>query len=359
MKVHLHGSHFSNNFGDTLLAYLAAATVVETDNDVLFTRPNAELETYARAHLGSRLATDPKGADCLVFHGGGYFGEPPKGSSFSWAMRFARRHASVALPYILTGKPFAIVGVGVGPVRSWLGRFLVRRLFNRASLVTVRDVESVAELRRLGVKRPLPMFPDMVFGSVSALGGTSPSERPYLVIHLGSWPFPLEDLATAIATMCGNTDRDVVLITDHENDHPKVRFCEALAAKLGTLNLQTRVHSHRDTAYLLGLLRHASAVVTDKLHVGIVASGYGVPVLSIPKHPKTPRFYAQIGLQAAVLDPSNVNGDALASALAEVRKIIIASPQALDQHRGESLHHAQAIKQFVQSVDPSHAKASS
>jgi len=54
----------------------------------------------------------------------------------------------------LRGRAAICYGVGVGPLRSRLGRRLARRVLNRVDLILVRDADSAALLRELGVQHP-------------------------------------------------------------------------------------------------------------------------------------------------------------------------------------------------------------
>ncbi|MQL51531.1 polysaccharide pyruvyl transferase CsaB [Desulfofundulus thermobenzoicus] len=51
-------------------------------------------------------------------------------------------------------KPVVFYAQGIGPVRTVLGRFLVRRVANRARLIIVRDEQSARDLARMGVNGP-------------------------------------------------------------------------------------------------------------------------------------------------------------------------------------------------------------
>jgi hypothetical protein len=47
---------------------------------------------------------------------------------------------------------------------------------------------------------------------------------------------------------------------------------------------------------MCSLIRSVDCVVTTKLHVGIVSTSYEKYIVSCPSHPKTSRFYNQVGL---------------------------------------------------------------
>jgi polysaccharide pyruvyl transferase WcaK-like protein len=59
---------------------------------------------------------------------------------------------------------------------------------------------------------------------------------------------------------------------------------------------------------LSSVLGHVDKVVTDKLHVGIVATRLGKYVISVPFHTKTIRFYNQLNIPDRCKMLSDVNG---------------------------------------------------
>jgi polysaccharide pyruvyl transferase WcaK-like protein len=63
-----------------------------------------------------------------------------------------------------SGTRFAFVSVGAGPLRGTLSRRLVRSALRSACYLSARDAHSVGVLRDAGVRRPIPIYPDMAFG---------------------------------------------------------------------------------------------------------------------------------------------------------------------------------------------------
>ncbi|WP_078060806.1 polysaccharide pyruvyl transferase family protein [Desulfotomaculum copahuensis] len=52
------------------------------------------------------------------------------------------------------GRPVVFYAQGIGPVRSWPGRLLMRLVANQVQLITVRDEKSARDLADMGVTRP-------------------------------------------------------------------------------------------------------------------------------------------------------------------------------------------------------------
>lgn len=115
-----------------------------------------------------------RSVDILVVAGSGQlidkfygpFGHPY--ALFRWCSLARLTRTSVLLP-----------SVGAGPLTHPLSRFFVRRALARAAYVSVRDVASAGVLHAVGVRRPLPVVPDMAWASTAAWrAAATVGERP-------------------------------------------------------------------------------------------------------------------------------------------------------------------------------------
>lgn len=87
-----------------------------------------------------------RASDALVFGGGGLLQDQTSGFNLPYHLsRIAMARA--------TATPFAVIGVGAGPLRTAIGRVQVRRALRGAVGVTVRDHGSLDLLRALGIER--------------------------------------------------------------------------------------------------------------------------------------------------------------------------------------------------------------
>ena len=147
----IHGAYYDNNFGDLLLLkifenWAIAATGDQIAYPLVPGREQSRFSTYfpdAAYGLGQRRSWNG-----LIYGGGGHFGEPDASSRKgykgyrSWSLRFFLRHVLPAELCIRQGIPYAIAGVGVGPLSNPVVRRQVQRIFRHAAVVSVRDAES-------------------------------------------------------------------------------------------------------------------------------------------------------------------------------------------------------------------------
>ncbi len=165
-RVVLSGYYGFGNAGDeaVLAAMIKALRRVEPQLSltVLSARPEETARQYgvsavSRTSVGA-IWRAIAAADLLISGGGGLLQDVTGGGSIPY-------YLGVVWIAQLLKKPVFFYAQGVGPVRKLAGRLLVRRIVNRVEAITVRDGESAAELRRLGVTRPpIAVTADPVFG---------------------------------------------------------------------------------------------------------------------------------------------------------------------------------------------------
>jgi len=323
MTIALHGSYFRYNFGDTLLCRLFCHWVHQASGGEDVVLPIADELNRKLIGAEKRGVLKTASARALLFCGGGYFSEP-SGDLNRWSIRAYLRHIWLAEAAMTRNVPYAIIGVGAGPLTvPWL-RERVRRVFENAVSVVVRDQESYDFLRGLGVERPVVIATDAVLSltpnawsedaEIVALSDRiHASGRRMLVVHTNCQPSPKEFAAVEAAAQWVSTRPDVhVVFADDSVSRRKVTWPATLQAKFPSLAERSSVFAYDGQPdRLITLLKKADGIVTTKLHVGIVGSVLERPVISAPKHSKTPRFYRQIGLQ----DQCITTGDGWAAQL--------------------------------------------
>ncbi len=206
----------------------------------------------------------------------------------------------------LLGKPVFFYAQGVGPVRRWPGKLLVRKIVNRVDAITVRDGESAAELRRLGVARPpITVTADPVFGLEisgrsdapgAGLAGTAGPPRPVIGVAAREWPVAVDfDYKTAIARACAHLveryGARILLLPFHQPaDLPVARELQALigpGARVAGEGLPP--------LELAGVVAGLDFLLGMRLHALIFAALAGVPFAGIAYDPKVTALLALFG----------------------------------------------------------------
>lgn len=198
------------------------------------------------------------------------------------------------------GKPVVFYAQGIGPLRTELGRQLVRRVAARARLITVRDALSAAELRLLGIGgTPLVVTADPVLGLEAEAVGREKGEavlaeagaagRPVVGVALREWPgfgaAQEEALARVLDGLC-RRGLAVLFIPLHfpadlaVNRRVAARMAEPSA-------VVSRALAVEEVLSLFGCLHFCLGM---RLHALVFAAVFHVPLVGLSYDPKIQRF---------------------------------------------------------------------
>jgi polysaccharide pyruvyl transferase CsaB len=224
----------------------------------------------------------------------------------------------------LLGCRVIMYGCGIGPVSRPYNRRLARFVIdNFADSITLREDDSLRELRQFGVKKPrmlvasdpaltLSPAPDSETDGCMRALGLDPRGK-YLCVVPRKWP-GFEDKAPCFAQCADALYEEygletVFLSIDHKND--------ALAAELIARHMASPAHIARDVlpvGQTIGVLARMQCVISMRLHGLIFSAGQGVPLIGVSYDPKVNAFLHYIG-QTACIDLSELTSEGLTDAV--------------------------------------------
>lgn len=235
----------------------------------------------------------------------------------------------VALARMLR-RPVMLYAQGVGPVTRRPGRWLIPRVLNGVRHVTVRDAESLALLRELGVVRPpaevtadasLALEPAPGFDARAALlaEGIDPERRPIIGLALRAWhegagAAGLAEVADALAAETGG--QVLFLPMQLPDDVALSRAVLARMARPGGVLLARRRHPRE----MLALISALDLVVGMRLHALIFAAAVGVPVLGLSYDPKIDSFLRTLEWDSGLTLQEAIAGEVAARARAALER---------------------------------------
>lgn len=266
------------------------------------------------------------------------------------------------------GVPFALLSVGAGPLKARTSRLLVRVTLALASYASVRDATSHRLLKSLGVRRDLPIVPDLAHGlPLNPAGARRPSAHPVVAVNLFPqrdpryWPEPdpaaydryLTSMVRFLGWLLAQRYHVVLFPTQIRAD---VRVIDDLRRRLGAAPadhafLSVAAISHLDD--LLCTLADADFVVATRFHAILLALSLHKPVLALANHHKMTDLMEDLDLRAFVLDLKalstsrlverfrslQTHADLIADRLAQ---LLPARRQALEQQYDEVLRLARS-----------------
>ncbi len=238
-------------------------------------------------------------ADLLISGGGGLLQDVTGPNSILY-------YLGVVTMARMLQKPVFFYGQGIGPVRTALGRTLMRLVVNRVDMITVRDRESKDELAGLGVVRPrVEVTADPALGldvaeikpepGVAILEGAGVTPGSDLVgVSVRAWK-GLVAYKGVIARVCDHIaarGRRVVFLPMH---YP---VDIAVSREIASLMKQSPVIIERrlDFKEMLSLMAQTRMIMGMRLHFLIFGAILNIPMVGISYDPKVDRFLSLVDM---------------------------------------------------------------
>lgn len=284
----------------------------------------ADIEVTSRARLPVAIARH----DLCVFGGGGIVQDQSSLLNllyFLGQIQLAR----------LFGRRVALAFVGIGPLRSRIGRAWARVALSGIACCVVRDPASKRLLEDLGVKGTAVLSASDIAvdlecrdvrARVLAIDG------PYLLLSLRHLSLPasfltpasrksgpvragsplarmLDGIARELATVLETHERLAVVAVPFFRNRDELVH-RALRARLSDDHRRRflLVDALSDPCDYAALARRAACVVAMRLHALVLALPAGVPLVALAYSPKVAAFMQQLGLDDYVLDPERETG---------------------------------------------------
>lgn len=302
MKAVISGYYGFDNTGDEAVLEAIITQLRKTCPDigitVLSADPKKTTSDFKVSSIGRysviKIIQEIKDSDVLISGGGGLLQDVTGRFSVLyylgviWLARFF-------------GKKFVIFAQGYGPVKNPVNKYLVRSTLNKATLITLRDENSLSEIRKNGVTRP-PQFvtADPVFllekkklpeEYGSAIGVCL--RRPVKTV-----PGFKENIAKALDEISKRHNMRPVFIPFHFPED--VEYCAEIALLMNSRpDIITKQHVPGE---VLGLIESFSFIVGMRFHSIILAATAGVPVMAIDYDPKVASLIKELELPSVKCD---------------------------------------------------------
>ena len=345
--VLIGGYYGANNLGDEAILQALIRALKERSARIIVAsfQPEHTARFYDVQAVHWRnvpsLAQAVMQSNLVVIGGGGlfmdYWGVDP-------ATYFRPDHAGIttygtlALLAQAWGVPYALVGVGVGPLFTENGREETRRILQHATHIIFRDSESQETALSLGVSGPHSVATDLAFALepspqerrqvqwlLSRLG-LGVRQRPLLCISLRYWDRPslprewVPRLAQGLRLFLRKHPFEILLVPFQVDLEGKVtndrEVLSLLARHLFPYHPLWWSHS-LSPLQTLALMGHCDLVIGMRLHSLIFAFSQATPALAVEYDPKVRRLATRAAMQQWVL-PLSATPQAFAEALEDL-----------------------------------------
>jgi len=222
--------------------------------------------------------------------------------------------------------PVMFYAQGIGPLRRRLARLLTRIVADRVGYITVRDEESAALLRQIGVRRPpIEVTADPAFALTPEEAAHTaarfaeigvPTDRPLIGIALRPWrpPAPTPAACARMAEQVAKETRGHLLLLPMQPPGD-LDLAERIASGVpGPVSVLREPLSPRAAVGMVGAL---SGLVAMRLHALIFGAIGGVPLVALGYDPKVRQLMRQLGQSDRCLDLAAFQADEVAAKMAD------------------------------------------
>ncbi len=315
------GYYGCGNLGDDalLLGLLTGLDASTVDLQVLTGNPEAAGRLYNVQGVPRKDARAIKEAiawcDVLVFGGGSIFQDASSARSVAYYYNLVRMAKGAK-------KKVVLLGQGVGPLKTLVGKRLAKNAFSAADLIAVRDPDSLLALQKLGVRTRTEVTADLAYLLPKPSGPEDVTQFEMAgsrAIGLAVRPLPgRKDVpqlfASTMRALSTQGFLPILIEMDQEMDGPFILEIDRIAG--GKMPSMRRMSTPMD---LQRRMMRMEAVIAMRLHGGIFAANLGVPALMLDYDPKVQAFAKLSGLPPALpmagLNPTRIV-DGLQSLLA-------------------------------------------
>ncbi len=334
-RIVISGYYGFANAGDEAMLTAVVKALRSTENSVDLTvisgNPQATAARYNVASIHRfnpwEILTALSGCDLLLSGGGSLLQDVTSKRSLLY-------YLSVLVLGLLLGKRVMLFAQGIGPIRSRFLRKLTQAVCSRVDLITVRDQDSLYELRRIGVpEEKVQLTADAVLTLPPESGEQGrllldkfgvPQDKMLLAVSVRKWQEDdsyLLELAKAADSLSDAYGAHVVLLP---LQYPvDVDACRRLQHFMAHKERSTVLAADCDTEQFLSLMGNFDLLIGMRLHALVFAAVMELPFVAVSYDPKIDGFVKDIdGLTAGRVESL------------QAAQVVAAARQALALGRG-------------------------
>lgn len=360
LVIRVHGAFEVNNFGDILLVKIFVEWVRQLGHiPQILNAPN-----YVQKECNTQLECDTR-PDAIIFVGGGYLGEPKRSyfGRWKWGNSLISRHLSVMKEAADAEIPYGIIGTGFGPISNLVARYKARSLINQSSITVLRDRESFDFATSYGCKVDFTSADAALSVHHLTLNTEAQSTADMLMKHANGKPILLvqldqsEDygpewmlLSNSLLKCIDPNEFFVVGVSDQSGTSVSLRHKKAADGFLKNFD-HSLFLPYQNIDSFIGTISAANMVITNKLHIGIVSTALNKPVVSLPTHQKTLRFYKQLDREYACVPKALWSEDSICDAYRKVHSNIKEVSVVPREVLSLSEANFNYLKRFIESIE--------
>ncbi len=306
----LMGYYGFNNSGDETLLYSMIKNLKEKKDDVrlliLSKVPKETEKAYGvysinRYHLIA-AKRELKRSHLFIFGGGSLIQDVTSSKSLWYYLKILKLALGAKIPVMLYAN-------GIGPVNKKKNRQNVAKVLNKVDLITLRDEQSLEEIKKMGVRTNALVTADPALSMKGVesdvakeliLNENIPNDRKLLGISIRSWNECSNEFwnefSCGMDEICEKYNLTPVLIPlKHPDDF---EISKEIQKKLKTKSYVLK--NKYNAEEIVGIIGECELVIGMRLHSIIYAAAKKVPAIGIAYDPKVSGFVDYLGTSKKV-----------------------------------------------------------
>ena len=316
----LSGYYGYDNSGDDALLEAVISALRKEEEDlsilVLSKKPQEAIKQH-KVHAVNRInffsiRKAMKKSRLFIYGGGSLIQDITSTQSlvyYTFLLWLARHH----------GLRLMVYGNGIGPVTRERNKAMARGALNMCDYISLRDPESMNDIKELGVTNPnihisvdpvfsLDMEDSLHMDEILKAEGIAPDKK-YFAVSLRPWQYNeagfSEKITEIIGYVYGTYNLVPLFVPMHSMDLAVIK--DVIARITCPYVLISRAHNVRS---LMGIISKSEFAMCMRLHSLIYAASVSIPVIGLAYDPKVKYFIEYLN-EKAYMDTSNIDTNAL------------------------------------------------
>jgi polysaccharide pyruvyl transferase CsaB len=288
MRLVVSGYYGYGNAGDEAVLAGMLRSFREIEASLQVTVVSGDPDRTQRTHgvdaiprLRPSLVGAVRAADGLISGGGSLLQDRT-------SVRPVAYYGGVMLLARLLGRPYVVHAQGLGPITRAVNRTVAASALRGAAAVSLRDPESVALARAIGVRRPIDLVPDP---ALALEPRSRPASDAPLLVAVRDWPTAEPYLDRIRDGLAAASDLGPIVALPMQPS-ADVAPSEAVIRDIPGARL---LGAELELDEVLDAIGSARLVIGMRLHALILAAAAGTPAVGISYDPKVDAFANRAG----------------------------------------------------------------
>ena len=309
MKIVITGNYGAGNIGDEMILEGLMNAIKNSTKDAKVTvlKGDEKFPSGLRSLMKSLFKSERKTkklvkeCDCFILGGGGLFGSLTLKANIIWGVQ--------ALMAYFYEKPVIMYGQSIGELKGRFRKWLVKLIFQKAKLITVRDQESKHRLKLIGITQKIHVIPDLAFNIPYKPHKQS---RKSIILALRQQSSIKKKFITEIAKYLNwiieekNFEVNIINFQEPPSKDADEILHEKVLEKVKKKSKVKIIPTPEKTEQLLDVISSSSLLLGMRLHSIISAIKAETPFLALSYAPKVKDMLDYAGLELYTLDADKV-----------------------------------------------------